>query len=60
MYCQLRTSDRKKISTIFKRTLAKLSSLLLKFFDGSLIDTTTLVDQVSSSGGFTGVDMTND
>ena len=37
-----------------------LSSFLFELFDSSLIDTTALVDQVTSGGGFAGVDMTDD
>ena len=32
---------------------------LLELLDGTLIDTTTLVDQVSSSGGLAGIDVTD-
>jgi hypothetical protein len=37
-------SDDCGILTIFEGTLAKLSSFLLELFDGTLIDTTALVD----------------
>ncbi len=37
-----------------------LSGFLLELFDGSLVDSSTLVDQVSGGGGLAGVDMAND
>lgn len=43
--------------TIFEGAFAELSSFLLEFFNGTLIDTTTLVDQVTSSGRLAGVDV---
>jgi hypothetical protein len=46
--------------TIFEGTLAELSSFLFELFDGSLVDTTALVDQMTSSGGFTGIDVSDD
>ena len=46
--------------TIFKGTLAELSGFLLELFDGSLVDTTTLIDQMSSSGGLSGIDVSDD
>ncbi|KAH3678581.1 hypothetical protein OGATHE_000131 [Ogataea polymorpha] len=45
--------------SVFEGTLTKLGSLLFKLLDGSLVDTTTLVDQVAGSGRFTRVDVTN-
>jgi len=45
---------------VLERSLTHFFSFLLELLDGSLIDTTALVDQVTSGGGFTGVDMTND
>ena len=36
--------------TILERTLAELSSLLLELLDGTLVDTTALVDQVCEAG----------
>lgn len=35
-------------------------SFLLVLFNGTLVDTSALVDQVSGGGGFTRVDMAND
>jgi hypothetical protein len=46
--------------TIFEGTLAELSSFLFELFDGTLVDTTALVDQVTSSGRFTRIDVTDD
>lgn len=46
--------------TILEGALAEFSSFLLELLDGSLIDTTTLVNQMSSSGGLAGIDMAND
>ena len=46
--------------TILEGALAELSCFLLELFDGTLINTTALVDQVSSSGGLSGVDMSDD
>ena len=40
---------------ILEGTLAHLSGLLLELLDGTLVDTTTFVDQVTSGGGFTGI-----
>ena len=37
-----------------------LLSFLLELFDGTFIDTTTLVDQMASSGRLARVDVTND
>jgi hypothetical protein len=45
---------------IFERRFTELGSFLLEFLDGSLINTTTFVDQVTSGGGFTGIDVTDD
>jgi hypothetical protein len=42
---------------IFKGALAQFRSFLLKFLDGSLIDSTAFVDQVASSRGLARVDM---
>ena len=46
--------------TILEGTFAEFGSLFLKLFDGTLIDTTALVDQVAGSGGLSGVDVTDD
>jgi hypothetical protein len=46
--------------TILEGTLSKLSSFLLELLDGTLIDTTALVNQVTSGGGLAGIDVTDD
>jgi len=46
--------------TIFEGTLSKLGSFLLELLDGTLIDTTALVNQVTSRGGLAGIDVTDD
>ena len=46
--------------TILEGTLAELSGFLLELLDGTLVDTTALVDQVTSGGRFTGIDVTDD
>lgn len=45
---------------VLERTLSKLISLLLELLDGSLIDTTALVDKMTGSGRLTGIDVTDD
>lgn len=40
-------------------TLSELLSLLLELLNGSLVDTTALVDQVTGGGRLTGVDVTD-
>ena len=47
------------LRTILERTLSKLSSLLLELLNGTLVDTTALVDQVTSGGGLAGIDVTD-
>lgn len=42
---------------ILEGTLSELSGFLLKLLDGSLVNTTTLVDQVSSGCGLAGIDV---
>lgn len=49
-----------KDPSVLERTLSKLVGLLLELLDGSLIDTTALVDKVTSGGGLTGIDVTDD
>jgi len=46
--------------TVLEGTLSEFSGFLLEFFDGTLVDTTALVDQVTGGGRFSGVDVTND
>ena len=43
--------------TVLEGTLAELSSFLLELFDGTLVDTTALVDQVTGGGGLAGIDV---
>ena len=49
----------RKLRTVLERALAELGSLLLELLDGTLVDTTALVDQVSSSRGLAGIDVTD-
>jgi hypothetical protein len=42
---------------VLEGTLSELSSLLLELLDGTLVNTTTLVDHVTSGGGLAGIDM---
>jgi len=49
-----------KHPSIFERAFPKLSGLLLEFLNGTLIDTTTLVDQVTSCRGLARIDMADD
>merc|ERR1712228_1086998 len=46
--------------SVFKRTFSHFGGFFLEFFDGSLVDTTTFVDQMTGGGGFTGIDVTDD
>ena len=46
--------------TVLEGTLPELSGFLLELFNSTLVDTTALVDQVTSGGRFSGVDVTND
>ena len=45
---------------VLERGLAHLGSLLLVLLDGTLVDTTALVDQVTSGGGLAGIDVADD
>ena len=45
---------------ILERSLARLRGLLLELFNGSLVNTSALVDQVTSGGGLAGVDVAAD
>merc|ERR1719339_717968 len=45
---------------ILEGSLARLLGLLLELLDGPLVNTSTLVDQVASGGGFARVDVAND
>ena len=46
--------------TVLEGTLSKFGSFLLELLYGTLVDTTTLVDQVTSGSRFSGVDVTDD
>ena len=46
--------------TILEGALAKLSGFLLELFNGTLVDTTALVDQVTSGGRLAGIDVSDD
>ena len=56
----LKRSSAGRLRTILEGTLAELSSLLLELLDGTLVDTTALVDKVSSGGGLAGIDVADD
>ena len=45
---------------VLEGSLAGLRGLLLELLDGSLVDTSALVDQVTSGGGLARVDVSND
>lgn len=45
--------------SVLERTLTLFSGFLFELFDDSLIDTTALVDQVTGSGRFTRIDVTD-
>jgi len=45
---------------VLERALARLLGLLLELLDGPLVNTSALVDQVTSGGGLAGVDVAND
>jgi hypothetical protein len=45
---------------VLEGTLAELSGFLLELLDGTLVDTTALVDQVTSGGRLAGVDVADD
>lgn len=49
-----------EIHTILEGALAELSGFLLELLDGTLVDTTTLVDQVPSRGRLAGIDVADD
>ena len=51
--------ERLDVRTILEGALAEFSSFLLELFDGTLVDTTALVDQVTSGGGLAGIDVTD-
>jgi len=45
--------------SVLERSLSDIVGLLLILLDGSLVDTTALVDQVTGRGGLSGVDVTD-
>merc|ERR1712002_135697 len=45
---------------VLEGALAHLLGFLLELLDGTLVDATTLVDQVTGGGGLAGVDVSND
>ena len=49
-----------KYPSVFERSFTHFFGFLLELGNGSLIDTTALVDQMTGGGRFTRVDMTND
>jgi hypothetical protein len=46
--------------TIFEGAFAEFSGFLLEPFNGTFVNTTALVDQVTGGGRFSGIDVTND
>jgi len=48
-----------KNPSVFERSLSHVFGFLLELFDGSLINTSTLVDKMSGGSGLSGVDVTN-
>ena len=50
----------RKLRTVLERALAELGSLLLELLDGTLVDTTALVDQVTRGGRLAGIDVADD
>jgi hypothetical protein len=49
-----------KHPSVLERGLAHFGSFLLVLLNGTLINATALVDQVTSGGGFSGIDVTDD
>ena len=45
---------------VLEGRLTDLGSFFLKFFDGALVDTTTLVDEMASGGRLSGIDVADD
>jgi hypothetical protein len=43
--------------SVFERTFSHFGGFLLEFLDGSLVDTTAFVDQMTGRGRFTGIDV---
>jgi hypothetical protein len=49
-----------KNPSVLEGTLTEFSSFLLELLDGTLVDTTALVNQVSSGGGLSRIDVADD
>ena len=49
-----------KNPSVLEGTFTELGSLLLELLDGTLVDTTALVDKVTGGGRLTGVDVSDD
>jgi hypothetical protein len=49
-----------KNPSVLEGTLTEFGGFLLELLDGTLVNTTALVDKMSSGGGFTRVDVTDD
>ena len=45
---------------VLEGSLARLRGLLLELLDGSLVNSSALVDQMTSGGGLAGVDVSDD
>uniref|UniRef100_T1H0C3 Uncharacterized protein n=1 Tax=Megaselia scalaris TaxID=36166 RepID=T1H0C3_MEGSC len=45
---------------VFERSFAHFLSFLLEFLDGTLVNTSAFVDQMSGGGRFTRIDVSND
>lgn len=60
----MRTIDpwktKKCVPTILERTLAEFSGLLLELLDGTLVNTTALVDKMTGRCGLSGIDVSDD
>ena len=50
----------KDVLTILEGALAEFGGFLLELFNGTLVDTTALVDQVTGGGGLAGIDVSDD
>ena len=46
--------------TVLEGALSEFSGFLLELFDGTLVDTTALVDEMAGGGGLARVDVTDD
>jgi hypothetical protein len=49
-----------KNPSVLEGTLTEFGGFLLELLDGTLVNTTALVNQVTSSGGLARIDVTND